>query len=96
MAEGVVILATLSWGGGLYLTFTGRMLLGALTSVAAWAVWLVFSITTHNQVAAMVAEVSLAISLELRPGHLPRAKRPLRSGSSHGAFRRGRHVGTSR
>jgi membrane protein implicated in regulation of membrane protease activity len=63
MAEGVMILATLIWGGGLYLTFTGRMLLGALTAVAAWTVWLVFGITTHNQVTAIVAAVSLAVSL---------------------------------
>ena len=63
MAEGVVIVATLIWGGGLYLTVTGRVLLGALTSVAAWTVWLVFSITTHNRVGVIVAAVSLAISL---------------------------------
>jgi hypothetical protein len=41
---------------------TGRVLLGALTSVAAWAVWLVLGITTHSQVGAIVAAVSLAIS----------------------------------
>jgi hypothetical protein len=58
-----VIVATLIWGGGLYLTVTGRVLMGALTSVAAWAVWLVFSITTHNQVGTLVVAVSLAISL---------------------------------
>lgn len=63
MPEGVVIVATLIWAGGLYLTITGRVLLGALTSVAAWAVWLLFSITTYRQLGILMAAVSLAISL---------------------------------